>query len=319
MIVSLTACNLEKARPNKNQYLIIASDCLESKDASLFKTFKKLEGIKVCILHLSADSIQRKIKSEGINCEIDAVILTSVYDMNNLDKSNLLQVISNENFPANLAKKHISKTKTWAGIGVNPYVIFTKDDTLQKIKSYRNLLNKLTWYSDLKTESNWFPFYSFIVKKIDPKSKFNAKNWITQFENNKQNSTTYSDSIGPCKVYLTTYSTYRKSITEKKPIYKKGKLVFPNQHIGGNYYNMVCFGIVKQAPNFTNGIKFFNYISLKTVNNRLNNTLNNFPINFDESSIYAYQKNFRFKKYSASPVQLVTNYDRLKKILESIN
>ena len=319
MLACLIACNLEKAHPNKNQYLIIASDCLKSKDAKLFKNFKKSAGIKVRIIHLSADSIKHKLRTEGLNSDIDAVILASIYDMNNLDKSNLLQVISNDNFPSNLAKKHISKTKTWAGIGIDPYVFYSIDDTLQKIKTYRNLLKENRWSSNLTNETNWFPFYSFIERKIDPKSTFSAQAWITQFESNKQNRKSFSDSLGPCKIHLTTYSNYRESLADKKSIYKKGKLVFPNQHIGGSYYNMVCYGIVKQAPNFTNGVKFFQYILLKSVNDRLNNALNMFPINSYESSIYSYQQDLRFKKYHTSPVKLVSNYEKLKNILSTLN
>jgi ABC-type Fe3+ transport system substrate-binding protein len=319
VVICFTACNLEKARPNKHQYLIIASDCLYTKDTLLFKSFKKREEIKVRILHISADSILKKIKTEGVNCEIDAVILSSVYDMNNLGKANVLQVIPKENFPVELPNKHISQSRTWAGIGIDPYVLFTKDDTLQKFKTYRNLLKGSKWCSNLSKETNWYPFYSFIVKKIGPKSKFNAKNWITQFENNKQNNLSFSDSIGPCKIYLTAFSRYRADKSNRNSVYKKGKLVFPNQHIGGSYYNMVCFGIVKQAPNFTNGIKFFHYILLKSVNDRLNNALNQFPINSDEASVYAYQQNYRFKKYHTSPVQLVTYYERLKTILGSLD
>jgi ABC-type Fe3+ transport system substrate-binding protein len=318
MIVSLTACNLEKARPNKNQYLIIASDCLESKDANLFKNFYKLEGIKVRIIHLSADSIKYRLRSEGINCDVDAVILSSIYDMNILDNDHLLQSIPFENFPKTPETKHISTTKTWVGIGINPYVLITKDDTLHKIRTYRNLLKGNSWCTDLKTNAEWFPFYSFIVKKVELKSKFNAKNWITQFESNKQNQKSVSDSLGPCKVYLTTFSNYKKKQVAKNSIYKKGKLVFPNQHIGGSYYNMLCFGIVKQAPNFTNGMKFFQYILLRTANDRLNNALDMFPINSDESSIYSYQQNLRFKKYHTSPVKLVLNYDKLKNILSTL-
>ena len=319
LIVCFSACNLEQAHVNRKQYLVIASDCLYPNNIELFKRFEKLEGIKVRILHLTPDSIKYKLKSEGLNCTIDAVILSSVFDMNELDKAHLLQPIQKESFPEELSIKHLSKTKTWAGIGIDPYILITRGDTLQKIKTYRNLLRESSWCTDLKNESDWYPFYSFVVNKNDSKSKFNAKDWITQFKSNEQKSHLFIDSLGPCKVNLTTYSRYKTNQSDSNSIYKKGKLVFPNQHIGGSYYNMVCFGIIKQAPNYTNGIKFFQYILQKTVNERLNNVLNKFPINSNKTSIYDYQQNLRFKKNHTSPVQLITNYDRLRTILSTIN
>lgn len=319
LIVCLSACNLEQARANQKQYVVIASDCLEPSNAEIFKRFEKTEGIKVKIIHLSADSIQYKLRTEGINCTIDAVILSSVFDINKLDNAKVLQTIPKESFPELLSNKYISKAQTWAGIGIDPYVLITKGDTLQKIKTYSNLLRENSWCTDLKNESDWYPFYSFVVNKNDSKSKFNAKDWITQLKSKEQKSHLFIDSLGPCKVNLTTYSRYKTNQSDSNSIYKKGKLVFPNQHIGGSYYNMVCFGIIKQAPNYTNGMKFFQYILQKTVNERLNNVLNKFPINSNKTSIYDYQQNLRFKKNHTSPVQLITNYDRLRTILSTIN
>jgi len=62
--VLIAGCRLETAKPSLKQYLLVATDCLNSKDHFLFKSFEKQSGIKVRILHLSTDEIVAKLKAE---------------------------------------------------------------------------------------------------------------------------------------------------------------------------------------------------------------------------------------------------------------
>lgn len=316
-IASFTSCKLEKARPAKKQYLIIASDCLESKDAKLFTNLKKSEGIKVRIVHLSADSLKKKLIKEGANCEIDAILLSSVYSMKDLSDKNLLQKIPEEELPKSLPSKYLSKTKNWAGIGIDPYVLITVDDSLHKIKQYSNLTTKYKWQSTLSSDAEWYPFYAPIVQKNNSKNKNNAYRWIYDFSENNLGTLSKQDTNSQCNTLLTSFSKFQTSDLIKKSKFKDGKLLFPNQRIGGSYYNMHCYALVKQARNCTNALKFFNYLLIENVNKRVNATWKTFPVISINESIYDYQ-NLRFKKYYLSPVHLTAYFERVKNILETL-
>jgi spermidine/putrescine-binding protein len=310
----LTACKVEKARPFKKQHLYIASDCLTYKDSSLFRTFEKRWKVDVHIFNFSTDSLEEVLISEGINSAYDVVILSSVYDMHEFNEKELLQRIPEESFPKELPLKYRSKSRKWCGLGIDPYIILTKDDSVNRVRSYRDLSTKSNWCTDLKKNNQWYPFYAVIAQKIDPKSTFSAVNWITNFTKKRSKIFAETDSVQQCNTVLTNYSQYRKNELFRSKFYKKHQVIFPNQRSGGTYFNMPCFAVVKQARNYTSAIKFLNYLFIESVNKRINFHWSDFPLVMNKQSAIAYQ-NIRFKKYNVSPIRLTSNYDRVKNIL----
>lgn len=317
LIVMFTACTIEKARPFKKQQVVIASDCLHPSDTVLFKSFKKQYKIRVRILYLPFDSLENKLKTEGSATEIDAVILSSVYSMYSFEKSNLLQKVPREEIFNPIQNKYHAKSGKWTGIGIDPYVFVNIKDTLKRILSYKDLLDDTKWCTTLKTDHEWYPFYSNIVNKIKPEAKYNALDWIRNFTKNNVGILKETDSSMNCKVLITNYSVYKKNELIPKTRFKKGKLIFPNQRSGGCYYNMYCFGIVRQARNYANAIKIYNYLLVESVNKRINNSWKTFPVINTKDSKIDYQ-NIRFKKSSTSPVNLTQYYIRVKNIMKLI-
>lgn len=300
-VFCFSACTIEEARPNKKQVIVIASDCLESKDVTLFHSFEKFSGIKVKIRHFTADSLKQLLVQEGVDTEIDAVILASTYSMCQLDNSNLLHVIKKEQFPKKLEKNYRSKKSSWAGIGIDPYVIAVSKDSSNKIDEYKDLLEKSNTFYSLQTSDFWNPFYASIAQRMGKKNKRNSADWIKKMRKNAKEYSSLNDTIASHSIFLSSYS----ELNFKKN--KEFKLVFPNQFTGGSYYNMACFGIVNQARNFENALAFFDYLLNESVNKRLNNHWNKFPVLSTKTSFFAYQ-NSVFKKSETSPVFLACHY-----------
>lgn len=317
LLVNFSACTIEEAKPSKFQELIIASDCLEPKDTILFQRFSKSREIRLKIWHMSADSIHKHLDKEGLNTRIDAVILFSSYNMYQLDKKNHLQKISDVNIAANLLEKFRAPSGKWVGLGIDPIIFVTLNDTSGKLRTYSDLLKNEKWCSDLNGKSEWYPFYAPIVQKMDPQKDYNALDWIKSFTGNKSKSVSYPDSLTNCNNLLTRYSMFHKNQSLKKSHFKKGKLIYPNQRTGGSFYNMICFGIIKQAKNYTNALTFFEYLMDEKVNKRLNNYWRTFPVITSEESSFSYQ-NVRFKKYRTPPMQLTPYYQRVENILNRI-
>ena len=318
LIAGFSSCKIEKARPFKKQYLIIASDCLEVKDTVLFKSFKSHSGIHVRILPMSADSLIRRLKLEKQNTEIDAVLLSSIYDMVRLEKMNHLQKFNNESVPKNLPKKVISKSFKYIGIGIDPYIIVSKGDSLNKVRSYSDLIEKTKWCTNLTSASDWYPFYATIASKIKPKNKYTPLDWIKNFTKNKQSEIQEIDSTTNCSLFFTKYSLYMKSEIFSNQLFKNGKLIFPNQRNGGSYYSMATYGVVNQARNYINALQFMDYIIIETVNKRLNFRFKMFPIINSKESVFRYQNN-HFKEYAISPIRLTDYFDQVKNIMSILD
>jgi ABC-type Fe3+ transport system substrate-binding protein len=309
LVFSFSACTIEEARPSKKQEIVIASDCLEPKDVSLLQSFEKSFGIHVKIRHLSADSLKQLLLRESFETEIDVVILASTYSMNQLDNSNLLHVLKKERFPEQLEKKYRSKKSTWAGIGIDPYVIVVSKDSNNKIIEYKDLLDKSNTFYSLQTANFCHPFYASILHRMGTKNKKNSINWLKKMKKNSKGYISLNDTIASHAIFLSSYSEF--NLNRNKEL----KLVFPNQFTGGSYYNMACFGIVNQARNYENAVAFFGYLLNESVNKRLNNHWKKFPVLSTKKSLYAYQ-NSAFKKSGSSPVLLTSYHNRTLKILK---
>lgn len=311
------SCTLETAVPFKQQRVVLASDCLYQKDTVLFRSFLKQNGVSVQIVHMHADSIYAKLLSEGINTEIDAVILHSAYDMYRLAEKEALQTLSKERTPETLPSKHLSKKRTWMAIGIDPYVIKLKSDTLQKVYTYNELSKQVVWSTNIDTRAEWIPFYAAIYRRMNPKKKYNAYDWIQDFDKNKQLLKKSNDSTSGNNVLLTSYSSCFKDSLLLRSDYKKSPVIFPNQRSGGTYYNSICFGIVKQARNYLNAIALMQFISKERINQYMNNAWKTFPVIHENESRFAYQ-NVRFKKYIYASPALADFYGTVEKLLLKI-
>jgi ABC-type Fe3+ transport system substrate-binding protein len=309
LVFCFSACTIDEARPNKKQVIVIASDCLESKDVTLFHSFEKFSGIKVKIRHFSPDSLKQLLVHEGVDTEIDAVILASTYSMYQLDNSNLLHKIKKEKFPKQLEKNYRSKKSTWAGIGIDPYVIAISKDSSKKIAEYKDLLEKSNTFYSLHTADFWNPFYASIAQRMGTKNKRNSADWLKKMRDNSKEYRSLNDTIASHSIFFSSYSV----LNLKKD--KKLKLIFPNQLTGGSYYNMVCFGIVNQARNYENAVTFFGYLLNESFNKRLNYHWKKFPVLSTKKSFFAYQ-NSAFKKSETSPVFLDYHYKSTKNIIK---
>ena len=308
IVFSFSACAIEEARPSKKQKIVIASDCLESKDVALFHSFEKYFGIQVKILKFSADSLKHLLLHEGVDTEIDIVILGSIYSMSLLDNLGLLSVIQNEKHPEQLAKKYESNKSTWVGIGIDPYIIAVSNDSNNQINDYKDLLVKENTFYSPQTADFWFPFYASIMQKAGTKNKGNSAKWLKKIKNNSKENISLNDSIFSNSIFFSSYSKFN-------PNKNKGlKLIFPNQSAGGSYYNMACFGIVKQARNYENATAFFSYLLNESVNKRLNNHWKKFPIVSSKKSSYSYQ-NSVFKVGRTNPIFATYYYNRFRNIL----
>jgi ABC-type Fe3+ transport system substrate-binding protein len=309
LLFSFSACTIEEARPSKKQEIVIASDCLESKDETLFQSFEKSFGIQVKIHHFSVDSLKQLLVHEGVETEIDVVILASTYSMYQLDNSNLLHVIKKGGFPKQLEKNYHSKKSTWAGIGIDPYVIAVSRDSSNKIAEYKDLLEKSNTFYSFQTADFWCPFYASIVHRMGTKNKSNSRDWLKKMKKNTKEYISLNDTIASHSIFLSSYS----ELTLNKN--KELKLIFPNQHTSGSYYNMACFGIVKQARNYGNALAFFDYLLNESVNKRLNNHWKKFPVLSTKKSFYTYQ-NSAFEKSRTAPKFLTSHYNNTLKILK---
>ena len=313
---------VKTAKVPKKQTVIIYSDCLNSKDILLFKSFEKKQKIDVKIINLPTDTIINKIKKDKYNTTADLVILKSLFGIYKAQKADLFQPCKSWKINELVNKKYKSSKKTWFGIGIEPYILISKNDTISSINSIGDLLyqkNQDKWSTDLENPSELLPLIAPILKN---KKRTESLGWVrdfTKFQHQDQNK---KDKNGIPKmttdVLLTTYGSFVKMSERNDSLDSQLKLIFSNQTKKGAFFNLHCTGIVKQARNYENAKLLIEYISTNSTNEKLNNKWKTFPIGLHERKHnFAYQNTF-FKIYPTSINQTLISYKQLNKTLKKV-
>ncbi len=320
ILISFSSCLIETVKVPSKQTVTIYSDCLKKIDENLFKTFSKKEHIRVKIIYLPTRKILYKLKKEKYNTYADIIILKSSYDMFKAQKGNLLQPINSQKAKELIDIRYRSKTKTWFGIGIDPYVFVAKNDSVSKLSEFSELFKKSNtdkWSTNFEKTSDIVPMISALLQK---KKRIELVEWYQEFLNiqHTQLITVNKKKIPliTANILLTTYSTYIKMIEKKDSINCKFKMTFSNQKKIGAYYNLRCIGIVKQARNFENAKLLLEYIATSQMNEKLNNNWNTFPIQTQSRNHkYNYQNTY-FKIYKGLISKSIFNYSTLGNIVK---
>lgn len=322
LIVSLVfaSCLVDTAEIPKNQQVTIYTDCLTKDDVSLFRSFRKKEDVRVKIVHLPADSILQIIQKEGYNTKADVIILRSLYDIQRVDKANILEGLKSWKLDELVSGKFKAKDNTWFGIGVDPYVFVAKNDTISTLSEFGELLHKNQynkWSTNLETSADLVPMLAPILQK---KKRSDAIEWYMDFLENDYVQVKEHDKEGipilTTDVLVTNYTSYTAMSKRNDSTDFHMHLTFPNQSKKGTFYNLICAGVVKQARNYENARLLVEYLAASHMNEKINNRWNTFPISLQtRTHIYAYQ-NTTFKIYKGSNARILVNYPNVNRIVK---
>jgi ABC-type Fe3+ transport system substrate-binding protein len=292
----LNSCGLETAKPFKYQFVHVISDCLASHDSMLFSDFTQRTGIHVRIIPADAQEIQKRLKKEGTNTEIDVVVAHSTYDILILDQKNHLQRIPKDSLPVGFNSKYTSHRCAALGLGFDPYIIVQRGAS-HPVKNYVSLLFSQGYCTDLHKNSDLVPFYLSIFRRHKGLAPSTASAWIDNFKQKKVKVLSANDTLIYASLLFTKRSSFMKNKGEALIQFKSGEVIYPNQRIGGAYYDMPCMAIVKQARNYTNALALMRYFISCNGNIKLNHRLQTI-------SFYANTRMTRFKRFTSSPLRL---------------
>ena len=319
ILLAANSCLIETAKAPIKQYVTIYTDCLVKSNIKLFASFSKKERIRVRIVHLPTDTILSRLKKQKYNAFADILILKSVFTMNQMQKEKLLQPVKSWKIDELIAANYKAQDNTWFGIGIDPYVFVSKNDSSTIISEFGELLNPSTsdkWSTNFTAINDLVPMLAPILFK---KTNSSAKKWHLEFLANQQTQEVIknrnNNPIITTNVLLTSYSIYSKMVHKKDRITKNFNLHFSNQAKIGSYYNLICAGIIKQARNFENAKLLLDYIATAQMNEKLNNYWKTFPIcGSSRKHPFNYQ-NTHFKIYKEKTSKIVINYTTIANMI----
>ena len=243
-------------------------------DVELYENFTNETGIKVNLIEGSSDELIERIKSEGINSPADVFITVDAGRMWRAQESEILQPIAsqlvNERISESLRQPEgqwISLTRRIRGIVYN-----TERVNPEELSSYEDLADPKWKGRVCVRSSNNIYNQSLLASMVESLGEEATEEWakglVANFARDPQGGDTdqvRAVAAGVCDVAIANHYYYVRLLssedTDDKDVTGKTAFFFPNQSGRGAHANVSAAGLVANAPNKANAVKFIEYLT----------------------------------------------------------
>lgn len=259
-------------------------------DLALYEEFTEETGIRVNRLEAGADALIERIKSEGAFSPADILITVDAGRLWRAEEAGLLSPVSSDVLQSRLPEAMRHPEGLWFGLSSRARVIIYNKEA--------GLPEGLTRYEDLadpayegmvciRSSSNIYniSLLASIIAHAGPEA---AEAWargvVSNFARRPQgNDTSQITAVasGECRVaVVNSYYLARFAGSEdprERGVFEKVGVMFPNQDGRGTHVNISGAGVVVNAPNRENAIRFIEYLTEDAAQRYFANGNNEYP------------------------------------------
>ncbi len=245
-------------------------------DERLYTDFTEQTGIKVNRIEDRADVLLERIKAEGANSPADLLITTDAGRLWAAVQADLLAPVDSDvlkdRIPANLRHPE----DLWFGFSQRARVIFYAKERVdpEGLTTYADLADPALKGKVCTRSSTNVYMLSLMAAIVHHKGADGAKAWAQGVWNNRAREPQGGDIVqlrgivsGECD--YTIANTYYYARTARLNVQglqhpeqtSKIGIIFPNQETTGTHVNISGAGLLKNAPNAENAVKFLEYLA----------------------------------------------------------
>jgi iron(III) transport system substrate-binding protein len=243
-------------------------------DEALYSNFTKQTGIKINRIEGGEDPLIERIKNEGARSPADVLITVDAGRLWRAEQAGLFQPVKSavleSRIPANLREP----SGLWYGFSTRARVIAYNKSKVKagEIRNYEDLADaKWKGRVCMRSSTNIYNL-SLLGAMIDHLGEAKAEAWAKGVRANLAQDPKGGDTdqlkfvaAGQCDVTISNQYYYarllRSDKAEERQIGEKIGIVFPNQATWGTHVNISGAGVLKNAPNRDNAIKFLEYLA----------------------------------------------------------
>jgi len=243
-------------------------------DEALYANFTKQTGIKINRIDGGEDPLIERIRNEGARSPADVLITVDAGRLWRAEQAGLFQPVKSavleQRIPANLREP----SGLWYGFSTRARVIAYNKAKVNagELRNYEDLADP-KWKGRVCMRSSTSIYnLSLLGAMIDHLGEAKAEAWAKGVRTNlavepKGGDTDQLKSVaaGQCDVTISNQYYYARLLRSSKPdereVGEKIGIVFPNQSSWGTHVNISGAGVLKNAPNRANAIKFLEYLA----------------------------------------------------------
>ena len=258
-------------------------------DDILYEEFTKETGIKVNIISGSGSALMERLKSEGDNSPGDVFFTVDAGNLSKFQKEGFFQSIKSKKIKSVVPEELRGPNDEWISIAKRARVIFynPKNVSENELKnlSYEDLSDP-KWKGRIVIRSSSNMYNQSLVASIISNNGIAAtEKWAKAFVSNFARKPQGNDrsqilAVANGEADIAIANTYYLGLMlsgrggeEQEAAGSKVKIYFPNQDNRGAHVNVSGGGVLKNAPNKANAIKFLEFLlSEKAQTHIVNNT-----------------------------------------------
>ncbi len=300
-------------------------------DLALYSDFSEETGIKVNRIEAKSDALIERIKSEGDLSPADLLITVDAGVFWRAENAGILSSVDSDVLEARVPDNLQHPDNLWFGLSKRARVIiYNKAAGLPSgLDSYDDLADpSLKGKVCMRSSGNIYNI-SLLSSKIAHDGEDAAQSWAQGVVDNFARKPQSNDSgqieavaAGICGVsmvntyYLARYA--RSDDAQKQEIFNALGIIFPDQDGRGTHVNISGAGVVKNAPNRDNAVKFLEYLTSRSAQSYFANGNNEYPVIADAGASSAVETLGTFKEDSLNVSAFGKNQAEAVKIFDRV-
>src|SRR5690554_6168430 len=263
-------------------------------DQALYNEFTENTGIAVNLIEGGSDELIERVKSEGLNSPADILITVDAGRLWRAEEADILQSFDSDVLEGRIPAEFRHPDGLWVGISKRVRGIVVNPDAVQDYESltYEDLADPRFEGRVCVRSSNNIYNQSLVASMIETIGAEATEEWAAGLVANFARSPQGGDrdqiravATGVCDAAISNHYYLAMMITGNdkadQEVASKVDFVFPNQGEGerGAHINISGAGILKNAPNKENAIRFIEYLTTEGAQQYYVGRNNEYPIN----------------------------------------
>lgn len=258
-------------------------------DLALYDEFTAETGIKVNRIEADSDALIERIESEGEFSPADVFITVDAGRLWRAEEAGILSPVESDVLNERLPEHLRHPDGLWFGLSTRArIIIYNKAAGVPEgLTSYADLADP-KWKGDIciRSSSNIYNI-SLLSSIIAHEGEDAAQKWangvVANFAREPQgNDTSQIESVaaGECRIaVVNTYylARYAGGDAKDKAIFDAIGVIFPDQDGRGTHINLSGAGVLLNAPNRENAIRFLEYLTSESAQRYLADGNNEYP------------------------------------------
>ncbi len=273
VVLVVAGCSSQGAPGRTSREVNVYSARHYDTDDALYEDFTRQTGIEVNLIEGNADQLIERIKSEGANSPADVLITVDAGRLWRAEEAGILQPISSSVLEAEVPENLQDPENRWFGLSERARVIvYDKDQVKPSELSTYEALADPKWKGRvcIRSSNNVYN-QSLVASMIETDGIEATEKWAKSLVSNLAREPEGGDieqieavAAGECEVAIANHYYWARLATSQNPqeqaVAKQVGIFFPNQAGRGTHINISGAGVVQDAPNQVNAVKFLEYL-----------------------------------------------------------